>query len=282
MFSFDRPLSFYLKTAVSIMIGSHCEICGEVTPLEFVCSACMLRLPYVEDRLQPWNKLCQRFEGAIPIRRAYSLYYYRKGYGTQHLVTSIKYRKARALGFWAGTWIADDAMSSGLFDDIDVLQPMPIHFIRQLQRGYNQCDLIVRGIRKRTGIRIGNLVRRSKYTRSQTKLHVLERRESVQGAFQGRRKAILKALDEKNRQGKAMLHIAVVDDVITTGSTAINCARAILQAVPERAGEICFTVISIAVSGHSPIGAVTPGKLHLPDGTVSSEAFWNLQHRPLA
>lgn len=278
----DRPLSYYFRLALSIIVGGRCEICGEITASEFVCSRCLLGLPYVEERLLPWNKICLRFEGSIPICRAYSLFYYIKGEGSQHIITSIKYRRARALGVWAGTFIADDAQSCGLFDDVDLLQPMPIHILRHLRRTYNQSDLLVRGIGKRTGIPISNLVRRHKYTCSQTRLQASERRENVVGAFKGRRRAILKALAEKDRRGKATLNIAIVDDVITTGASVINCARAILQAVPERAGEITFTVVSLAISGRSPMGVVTPEKLHLDDATCSNEDFLNSQHRPFS
>ena len=236
------------------MFGGRCELCGEITAFEFVCSRCLLRLPYVDERMRTENRILQRFEGAIPICRAYSLLYYVKGQESQRIVTSIKYRHAQALGEWAGTFIADDALSSGIFDGVDLLQPIPIHLLRLLKRTYNQSELIVRGIRKRTGIPIASLVRRRKYNVSQTKFHAMERRENVVGAFEGRRKAILKALDEKDRKGKEQLHIAIVDDVITTGSTIINCARAIMQAVPERADEICFTVISLAISGRDDGG----------------------------
>ena len=282
MSMFLRSVSYPMKLALSIMFGGRCEVCGEITALEFVCSSCLLRLPYVDERMRPWNRILQRFEGAIPICRAYSLCYYIKGQGSQRIVTSIKYRHAQALGEWAGTFIADDALSSGIFDGVDLLQPIPIHLLRLLKRSYNQSELIVRGIRKRTGIPIASLVRRRKYNVSQTKFHAMERRENVVGAFEGRRKAILKALDEKDRKGKEQLHIAIVDDVITTGSTIINCARAIMQAVPERADEICFTVISLAISGRSPIGAVTSEKLNLPDATISNEEFLALQHHPLS
>ena len=277
-----RSVSYPMKLALSMMFGGRCELCGEISAFEFVCSRCLLRLPYVDERMRTENRILQRFEGAIPICRAYSLLYYVKGQESQHIVTAIKYRSAQAFGEWAGTFIADDALSSGIFDDIDLLQPIPLHILRLLQRTYNQSVLIARGIRKRTGIPVASLVRRQKYRMSQTRFHAVERRENVVGAFEGQRKAILKALDEKDRKGKTRLNIALVDDVVTTGSTIINCARAIMQAIPERADEICFTVISLAISGRSPIGAVTSEKLNLPDATISNEEFLALQHRPLS
>ena len=82
--------------------------------------------------------------------------------------------------------------------------------------------------------------------------------------------------------GHEVLHIVIIDDVITTGSTIINCARAILEAVPDEAEHIRFSVMSVALAGQLRMGRITPEKLHIKDCTVSSEEFVALQHRPLA
>ncbi|HTY57426.1 MAG TPA: phosphoribosyltransferase family protein, partial [Bacteroidota bacterium] len=82
--------------------------------------------------------------------------------------------------------------------------------------GFNQCAHIARGVASVTGrpVRSG-LLRRSRFTPSQTPLGVEERRENVRGAFALRRRA------RSAIEGKTIL---LVDDVVTTGATMRSCA----------------------------------------------------------
>ena len=87
-------------------------------------------------------------------------------------------------------------------------------------RGYNQSEMIARGIRKVTGIPIErHAVIRRYFDKSQTHLTREERRDNVDDVF------VLKDADAIN--GK---HVLIVDDVITTGATTISCANEVLKA----------------------------------------------------
>ena len=87
-------------------------------------------------------------------------------------------------------------------------------------RGYNQSEMIVRGISEATGIPIErHVVIRKSFDRSQTHLTREERRDNVDNVF------VLKDADVI--KGK---HVLIVDDVITTGATTISCANEILKA----------------------------------------------------
>jgi ComF family protein len=104
-----------------------------------------------------------------------------------------------------------------LFSDgaISGLIPVPLHPAKCRERGYNQSEYICQGIHAVTGLRvITGLLKRQRYTESQTHLEIEERRKNVAGAF---------VLDPSAEvSGRTFL---IVDDVITTGATMSACAK---------------------------------------------------------
>jgi ComF family protein len=100
---------------------------------------------------------------------------------------------------------------------VDVVIPVPLHWWRRLRRGYNQSECLSAAVARSLGVdhRPGWL-RRVRPTASQTHLPASARRENVRGAFRARRGATL--------AGRSVL---LVDDVLTTGSTASEAARAL-------------------------------------------------------
>jgi ComF family protein len=100
-----------------------------------------------------------------------------------------------------------------LDERFDAIVPVPLHWRRRWQRGFNQSDLLARGLGRRFGFPVIRALRRLRYTGTQTGLSRTARRHNVAAAFQVRRPQELK--------GKRLL---LVDDVMTTGSTAAACA----------------------------------------------------------
>jgi ComF family protein len=96
---------------------------------------------------------------------------------------------------------------------------MPLHPVRLRERGYNQSEWIGRGLSACTGTPLHtHQVVRLKATRSQTKLTPEERRRNVQGAFR-----------VQDAPSLAGAHVALVDDVFTTGATLDSCASALME-----------------------------------------------------
>jgi ComF family protein len=111
--------------------------------------------------------------------------------------------------------------------------PVPLHWGRRWQRGYNQCDALARALAKT--LRIPFLpygLRRLRKTPMQIHLSVTKRRENVRGAFAARPKFTW-----------ADKTVLLVDDVMTTGSTAHEAARALRQAGAAR---VVVTVLARA------------------------------------
>lgn len=118
-------------------------------------------------------------------------------------------------------------------EKIDVVFPIPLHWWRRWSRGYNQSEVLASTLADRLGLpcRPGWL-RRVRHTPRQTAQTAAGRRENVRGAFRTRRRV--------NLNGKVCL---VVDDVLTTGSTCSEAARAL-----RAAGATRVVVAVLAVS----------------------------------
>ena len=118
-----------------------------------------------------------------------------------------------------GRLMAKEVESSGFFDGIDLLIPIPLARSRQRQRGYNQCTMLARGVSEVTGIKVvESVIMREKFERSQTRLDRWERMENVEGLFGLR--------DPQSLQGK---HVLLIDDVMTTGATICACSKPLQQ-----------------------------------------------------
>src|SRR6516164_6224688 len=115
----------------------------------------------------------------------------------------------------------------------DVVIPVPLHWWRRWNRGYNQSESLGRGIARYLGLPIRpSWLRRIRHTPQQTRQSPSGRKANVRGAFRARRSATLR--------GQTVL---LIDDVLTTGSTCSEAARALREAGASR--------IVVAVLAHS-------------------------------
>jgi ComF family protein len=105
-------------------------------------------------------------------------------------------------------------------ESFDAIVPVPLYWRRRLQRGFNQAELLARGISRSTGIPVARALRRVQATPTQAGLSNSARRRNVAAAFVSR-----------NAAGQRIL---LIDDVLTTGSTATACANALKRAGAKR------------------------------------------------
>lgn len=111
---------------------------------------------------------------------------------------------------------------------IDIVCPIPLHWSRYLERGYNQSGLVAKDLAKELNIEFSKLLIRSKKTKQQAKLTRLERKNNLIDAF------YLKNINIRNKR------IILLDDVITSGAT-IESAVNILNSAGAK-----VKVVSIA------------------------------------
>lgn len=213
-----------------------CPVCGRTLPegAHTICNQCRIEAPLTGFQTQFDNPVVRKFWGTVPVVNASSFIFFVHGSGFRDLIHDFKYaghwKTAQEMGRWYGSELA----RSGLYDDIDIIIPIPLHLRRRLKRGYNQSEYIARGISKATGIGIDTRsVCRTRHNPSQTHQNVRERWENVKGIFSVRHPERLR--------GK---HILLVDDVLTTGSTLISCSDTILRAVPD----VRISIATLAVS----------------------------------
>lgn len=145
------------------------------------------------------------------------------------LVLSLKHGDRTHLAGSFGRWMR--RAGAELLDGADLLVPVPLHWTRLFARRYNQAGLLAHAIHEAGGPRVAPdwLIRRRR-TPSQGRLGPLARARNVRGAFALRR--------GRSVAGK---RIVIVDDVMTTGATAEECAR-----VLRRAGAVFVGVLTLA------------------------------------
>jgi ComF family protein len=109
-------------------------------------------------------------------------------------------------------------------DDYDLVIPVPLHRRRLWWRGFNQAALLGLAIARKLGCRVDvTVLKRIRDTPPQTSKNSSERRQNVRGAF-----AVTRPGRVANRT------LLLVDDVMTTGATVNECARALLAAGARR------------------------------------------------
>jgi ComF family protein len=106
----------------------------------------------------------------------------------------------------------------------DAVVPVPLHWSRRWRRGYNQSAVLARGLAARLGLPCpAGCLRRTRATPEQKASTPSLRRRQLRGAFRARPHPVIR--------GRTVL---LVDDVLTTGATAAECARALRQAGAAR------------------------------------------------
>lgn len=190
---------------------------------ESVCSMCEAMAPLTMLWREEENPMHQRFWGQMPIEKAVSMLWFVDGSVWQDAVHRFKYKGEWRTAYDLGRWWGATLRQESLFEDVDMIVPVPLHWRRRLQRGYNQAEELALGMAKELAKPVRqDVVRRHRYNASQTQSSYSERWENVEGIFRVRRAESLEGC-----------HILLVDDVFTTGATLISLGCEILRAVPS-------------------------------------------------
>lgn len=145
----------------------------------------------------------------------------------RELIHLLKYDGMKPLAGPLGEYLS---RAVPLDETFDAVVPMPLHWRRRFERGFNQAAALARDVARRRRIPLLNAVRRIRATRTQTGLTNARRRENVSGAFRAGRGRPLEGL-----------RLLLVDDVMTTGATGSACATAL-----KRAGAKSVTLLTLA------------------------------------
>ena len=215
-----------LEAAVSLLYPPVCTLCGGKTRAgEYLCERCEAKATPI---VAPFCQQCSEpFEGAIATaftcaNCAHRTIYFDaavaayRGRGiVRQIIHDFKYGRQIHLRHLVARWLY------GAFDDerlrgrtFDMIVPVPLHPTRQRERGFNQASLLAELLTAQISIPCKPLLKRVRYTTTQTALDRAERMENLHNAFRLRRNANVRGL-----------RVLLIDDVLTTGSTLSECAR---------------------------------------------------------
>ena len=180
-----------------------------------LCIKCRLTLPRTDYHRSTVNPVSQHFWGRLDVEKATSFLHFKKQSITQKLIHKLKYEGRQEIGFFLGNMAALELDDDGFFDGIDLIIPVPMHPSKRKKRGYNQAEIIARGVSNHTQILLlADYLLKKVHTETQTNKSRSHRFRNVDQSY---------AIDQECKQDAT--HILLIDDVITTGSTIEACGK---------------------------------------------------------
>lgn len=218
-----------------------CYSCGAPLPrhADLLCAACRERVVPVTVADPIYHLAHARLCGDGLCRGLAALYHFTAKGPVQDLLHALKYGGLTGIGRSLGVRLGSVLAGIPWGAEIEIVVPLPLFHTKQRERGYNQSESIARGIAQILPRPVRpRVVKRSRWTDSQTTLGFAARQMNVNGAFEvpRRKTAIL--------TGKTVL---LVDDVVTTGATTRACAEAL-----RRGGAGAVYVAAIALAEQLP------------------------------
>ena len=207
----------------------RCGVCGGFLDTEerYVCAECLKDMPLTYFWNWRGNPAEQILWARTYLEGVVSLFYYSRDNDYKELLHAVKYGGNVATGRWLGR-ILGEKMREAAYPLPDVIVPVPLHWRRKWKRGYNQAEVIARGISEGLSGDIPvltDILRRVRYSTSQTRMSVGSKWENVSGAF------VLRDIKTAAERLSGR-HVLLVDDVLTTGATAEACWDA-LRVIPD-------------------------------------------------
>lgn len=212
-----------------LLYPAHCLLCGGKGARGLdLCTGCFDELP--------WNRhACPRCAAALPPdadadvcgaclkappawdEAASPLAY---GYPVDKLIQGFKFKGDLAVGRLLGELLAEFLAAGSVKPDF--ILPVPLHPARLKERGFNQAVELARPLKKRLKLPIRlDLCERVRATEVQSKLDAKERKKNLKDAF-----AVRGSVESR--------HVAILDDVVTTGTTVEMLAEALRDAGAAR------------------------------------------------
>lgn len=229
-----------LQRIAAIVIPRHCIVCGLQSAAGAICSGCFADLPWIGSacrycamplanakaaqlgcgrcQRQPWP-----FDFVVaPLRYAFPL---------SAMLKACKYRRrafyARALGALLASRVGERAAG------IEAVVPVPLHWRRHRQRGFNQAAELARPLARRLGLPLWQGVRRVRHSPPQSGLTEQQRRLNLSNVFATSARSPWRS-------------VLIVDDVITTGTTVRELAVTLRRAGVRK---IAVAAVARAVAG---------------------------------
>lgn len=237
-------LRSFARGAIDLVLPNHCLACGipqsESAP---VCESCRDRFTFIQPpRCEKCGQAvgeystyerrcadCQRHPLAFQQATAPLLH----ASVVRDLMLQLKFARVSIVADLFADLLADHLAEMPWMSDIDLFQPVPMHWWRRLRRGYDQAERLAAGTARLFGVPVGRALQKVRNTRPQSRLSRSSRLENLRGAFRVPR--------PEEVEGKTIL---LIDDVMTTGTTCSECAR-----ILEEAGAVRVFALTVARAG---------------------------------
>jgi len=241
-----RALSKAFSSVLDWFYPRHCYNCGEslsegegrilcrdcFRALESsrirgtMCSRCGLPLSTMEG-IETQCGICSQRDPGFDLARSFFPY----ASPVSGIIRSFKFDGDYFLGPMLMEGLVDLGWMPPEIEGVDGVVPIPLHPRRRRERGYDQALLLAETLARKMNWRLmTRAILRTRYTAQQARLTTQKRWENVRGAFQAHPKAELEGL-----------HLLLLDDVMTTGATASECAKTL-----KKAGAQKVSVLSLA------------------------------------
>jgi len=213
-----------LRSLADFLFPPTCLLCGGDCPGERkLCGDCERELTETALRYEPPQRTIEHID-LISVLLPYDS-------SCRTLVHAFKYHGMPSAAYFAGKLLARKTLARLAAYADAPLVPVPLHPAKFRERGYNQCLSIAEGFSSFAGNAIReDLIARTVNTGTQTALDREERMRNVKGAFV--------YTGETSLAGRPVI---LIDDVMTTGSTLSECARALRDG---GAGSVAVCVVA--------------------------------------
>lgn len=190
-------MKFIFEQILDFLFPSSCRLCGKEGPI--ICKECEKNLKF-QANISTLNNI-----------NVLSFFEYHKNNPLAKGIKSGKYQHSEALFPFLSKKIIPLIPTSFKLENA-IFVPVPLHWIRKNERGYNQSEKIANTLQKAFPQSVvSSLVKRIRNTPQQAKLSKKERKENMYQAFEINKKESLKYTLNN--------HIVIIDDIVTTGST---------------------------------------------------------------
>lgn len=201
----------YLRDLIYFLYPKRCILCGKKVNenSSYACEKCFNIIKYISNK-----EVCS-IVSDMYFDKLISLFLY-KGI-IREKILEFKFRDKPHLGRAFAEFLSKILKETNL--DIDIVIPVPMHYKRFLERGYNQSSILAKEISKNIGIKCrGNILRKVQKSAVQSTLNLKQRKMNI-----------LNTYGVINKNKILNKNVLLVDDIYTTGATVNECSRVLKE-----------------------------------------------------
>lgn len=249
-------VQYGLKAVLDLLVPRRCIVCESAlaSSEKHLCRECLDDIPHTYYWLRKFNPMADKFnaliqeelermslDGTHPYHEEYAyataLFFYRADSDYSHISRQLKYHSNIPAGKFFGQQLGARLARAEHLADVDAVIPVPLHWTRKWSRGYNQAEVIAREVATALGVDLRtDILERSRRTRTQTKLSIEGKAANVKGAFRVRPDIVQSSGSGTKKADASVIsdlkHLLIIDDIFTTGSTALACYSALREVFP--------------------------------------------------